>query len=63
MIAGWAAIAGTIFLIATGIATLIKRQMERNKKYEDAENDVKKAIDKHDFNAILDGVRRMRHSR
>lgn len=63
MITGWAAVAGTIFLVASGIVALIKWQMNKNKKYEEAENDVKKAIDNHDFNAILDGIRRMRNSR
>ena len=57
---GWAAIAGTIFLIASGIAILVKKQMERNKQYEQASKDLKKAIADHDFAGILDAERRLR---
>ena len=53
--------------ICAAVATLlaiiwffIQRAANKNKKYEEAVNDKKKAIDAHDFNAELDAERRMR---
>jgi len=63
MIAGWQAIAGAVFLLFSGVAMFVRWRMGINKKYQEAEDDTKKAIDAHDFNGILDGIRRMRNSR
>ena len=57
---GWAAIAGVAFLAASAIALLVKIQINKNEKYEEAKRDLKKAIDSHNFNAQLDAERRMR---
>ena len=60
MITGWSAIAGTVFLIASGIALLVKTKSEKRKKYEQAKKDMEKAIRDHDLNGQLDAERRMR---
>ena len=50
-------------MVLSMIWAFSKSRAKRNKKYEEAENDVKKAVNEHNFSGILDGVRRMRNAK
>ena len=56
----WYFVAGSVFLLLSIVWYFIQKGANRNKKYEEAKRDKKKAIDAHDFNAQLDADRRMR---
>jgi len=56
-------IAGSAFILLSMIWAFVKKRAKRNKKYEEAENDVKKGVSEHNFGAILDGIRRMRNAK
>lgn len=53
-------IAGSIFLILSGIALVIRHNSKKLKLYEEAERDLKEAITTHDTGKLVDSLRRLR---
>lgn len=56
-------IAGCVFLILLGFRWLIQKSDAKKKKYKEAKDDAKKAVDAHDTAALLDAQRRMQNSK
>lgn len=56
-------VAGSVFLLLSGIAAFYKWRAKKNKKFEEAETDAKSAVDRHDTGALFDALRRMRQNR
>lgn len=56
-------IAGSVFLVLTMVWAFVQHKMGQNKKFEEAKNDTKKAIDAHNLGDIIDGTNRMRDAK
>ena len=59
----WYFVAGSVFIALSITWAILKRRWERNEKYDAAEKDAKKAVEKHDTAALFDSIRRMRQHR